>query len=35
VSHTRNRELVLVAGERADVRRMIAAAEQVRVGDAR
>jgi adenine-specific DNA-methyltransferase len=35
VSHTRNRELVLVAGERADVRRMIAAAEQVPVGDAR
>jgi len=29
VSHTRNQELVLVAGERAEVRRMIAAAQEV------
>jgi adenine-specific DNA-methyltransferase len=29
VSHTRNRELVLVAGERAEVRRLVAAAQEV------
>ena len=29
VSHTRNQELVLVAGERAEVRRLIAAAQEV------
>jgi adenine-specific DNA-methyltransferase len=32
VSHTRNRELLLVAGERDEVRRLVTAAEQVPVG---
>ena len=31
VSHTRNRELLLVAGDRAEVRRLVAAAEEVPV----
>jgi adenine-specific DNA-methyltransferase len=35
VSHTRNRELLLVAGDRAEVRRMVAAAEEVAVGGVR